>query len=393
MRILFFDWVSFADIDMAEAMRRLGHEILISDIQSDKKDVDEDYTLQCMKLFSENNVELVYTCNFAPTVAEACHRANIPYMSWVYDSPQVLLYHKTILYPTNYVFLFDSAQYIDLKSKGVDTVYFMPLAANVERVDEIAYDSENEKRFSCDVAFVGSLYNEEHNFFDRMDDKLSDYDRGYLEALMEAQMKVYGYYFIEDVLRGQDILGRVKKILPYNMGPSYFCTDEYLCGDYFLGRKLTSNERIRILKELGKRYNTNVYSTGDLSDIKGVNDMDVVEYFDEMPQAFRYAKINLNITLRTIRNGIPLRCFDIMGAGGFLLTNYQADFNGMFEDGIDYVSYESHEDMYAKIDYYLAHEEERKAIAKHGHDTVKQYHNYNVRIKEMFEVLKNARGS
>ena len=267
----------------------------------------------------------------------------------------------------------------------------MPLAANVERVDEIAYDPENEKKFSCDVAFVGSLYNEEHNFFDRMDDKLSDYDRGYLEALMEAQMKVYGYYFIEYVLRGQDILGRVKKILPYNMGPSYFCTDEYLCGDSFLGRKLTSNERIRILKELGKRYNTNVYSTGDLSDIKGVNDMDVVEYFDEMPQAFRYAKINLNITLRTIRNGIPLRCFDIMGAGGFLLTNYQSDFNGMFEEGIEYVSYESHEDMYAKIDYYLAHEDERKAIAKHGHDTVKQYHNYNVRIKEMFEVLKNAR--
>ena len=52
-----------------------------------------------------------------------------------------------------------------------------------------------------------------------------------------------------------------------------------------------------------------------------------------MPLVFQNSKINLNITLRSIKNGIPLRAIDIMGAGGFLLTNYQNDFGLHFTDG------------------------------------------------------------
>ena len=44
-----------------------------------------------------------------------------------------------------------------------------------------------------------------------------------------------------------------------------------------------------------------------------------------MPYVFRNSRINLNITLRSIKSGIPLRCMDIYGAGGFLLSNYQTD--------------------------------------------------------------------
>lgn len=60
---------------------------------------------------------------------------------------------------------------------------------------------------------------------------------------------------------------------------------------------------------------------------------------------FKYSKINLNITLRSIRNGIPLSCNGYKGAGGFLLTNYQNDFAMHFVDGEDYVSYSDREDM------------------------------------------------
>ena len=65
--------------------------------------------------------------------------------------------------------------------------------------------------------------------------------------------------------------------------------------------------------------------------------MGEVHYMYEMPLVFKCSKINLNITLRSIRNGIPLRAMDIMGAGGFLLTNHQNDFAMHFVDGEDYV--------------------------------------------------------
>ena len=104
-----------------------------------------------------------------------------------------------------------------------------------------------------------------------------------------------------------------------------------------------------------------------------------------MPLVFKRSKINLNITLRGIRSGVPLRAFDIMGAGGFLLSNFQADYLDMFVPGEDFVYYESKEDLLQKIDYYLTHEEERAAIARNGHDKVAAAHTYRHRVREMLE--------
>ena len=46
---------------------------------------------------------------------------------------------------------------------------------------------------------MGSIYNEEHNFYDRLDG-ISDFTRGYLESIMAAQQKVYGSFFLEELL-------------------------------------------------------------------------------------------------------------------------------------------------------------------------------------------------
>ena len=75
-----------------------------------------------------------------------------------------------------------------------------------------------------------------------------------------------------------------------------------------------------------------------------------------------------------------------MGAGGFLLTNYQADFLDYFTPGQDYVYYESEQDLVDKTVYYLTHEEERVAIAQNGYQKVKQFHSFSDRLALMLEV-------
>lgn len=60
-----------------------------------------------------------------------------------------------------------------------------------------------------------------------------------------------------------------------------------------------------------------------------------IDYMKEMPVMFANSKVNLNITLRNIRTGIPLRALDIMGAGGFLLTNYCYELSEYMNDGDD----------------------------------------------------------
>ena len=90
----------------------------------------------------------------------------------------------------------------------------------------------------------------------------------------------------------------------------------------------------------------------------------------EMPKIFHLSKINLNLTSKPIRTGLPLRIWDILSAGGFLLTNYQEEIPEYFEIGKDLEVYTSQEELLQKIDYYLTHEEERSHIAQNGYNKI-----------------------
>lgn len=117
----------------------------------------------------------------------------------------------------------------------------------------------------------------------------------------------------------------------------------------------------------------------------GVKNHGPVDYYNEMLAVFGRSKINLNITLRSIKTGIPLRVMDIMGSGGFLLTNYQAELSEYFEPDVDFVYYNDYRNLQDKADYYLTHEKERKEIAANGCQKVCREHTYINRIRKMTE--------
>ena len=136
---------------------------------------------------------------------------------------------------------------------------------------------------------------------------------------------------------------------------------------------------------LSGRYDVKLYTTEETPNLPNVKNMGEVNPYTEAPLCYAGAKLNLNISLRSIVNGIPLRCFDIMGCGGFLMTTYQADFLSFFTPDEDYVYYDSYEDLMNKCEYYLSHEKERLEIARNALEKVKQYHTYDARVDEMFK--------
>ena len=163
-------------------------------------------------------------------------------------------------------------------------------------------------------------------------------------------------------------------------------TKHYVYANYFLARKVTQNERFEILKAVSDHFTTKLYTHNPTPELPDVINKGPIDFYDNMPYVFKCSKINLNITLRSIKSGIPLRCMDIMGAGGFLLTNYQADFLEYFTPDKDFVYYESIDDLIRKCDYYIKHEDERKAIALNGYNKVKEFHNYKVRLNDIFKI-------
>ena len=291
---------------------------------------------------------------------------------------------------SNHIFLFDSAQYLELKNGGIDTVYYMPLAANTDRLDKLTLNENIHHVFDSDISFVGSMYNEKGNFYDRIYDKLAPWARGYLDAIIAAQQNVYGMNFLEDMLSGTPdtnrILGELMRVEPYTPNADGIETPAYTYANYFLARKVAQNERTALLSAVSEHFTTKLYTHNKTPDMPHVINQGAIDFYDNMPYVFKCSKINLNITLRSIKNGIPLRCMDIMGAGGFLITNFQADFLNHFTPDVDYVYFESKDDLINKCDYYLKHDDERMTIAENGHKKVQQFHNYRIRLEEIFEM-------
>lgn len=94
----------------------------------------------------------MFTSNYFPVVADACHEVNIPYISWCYDSPLVLTFSKTVFYPTNFIFIFDSKMVADLQNLGVKQVFYMPMAVN-PTAEQITHNIGTEKADRCRYFF------------------------------------------------------------------------------------------------------------------------------------------------------------------------------------------------------------------------------------------------
>ena len=106
-----------------------------------------------------------------------------------------------------------------------------------------------------------------------------------------------------------------------------------------------------------------------------------------MPKVFHLSKINLNMTIKPIQTGLPLRIFDIMGCGGFVMTNYQSEIEDLFEIGTDLETYASLDELIEKCDFYLKHDDIRTKIAQTGYNKVLNHHTYQHRITEMLKMV------
>ena len=166
-------------------------------------------------------------------------------------------------------------------------------------------------------------------------------------------------------------------------------TPEWAFANYYLGMRVTEQERKHILEAMGKKYDVALYTGSKASDLKGVRNMGSAEYYNEAPFAIKCAKINLNVTLRSIQTGIPLRIMDIMGCGGFVLSNYQEDLCAEFVADEDFVFYESVDDAVEKAGYYLEHDQERRRIAENGYRKVRSKHNYERKCRQILKAVMN----
>lgn len=385
MNILFLEWKSYCVPDMSDAFRQYGHQVDIITCPEMTQRNHPDFEKKFLKLLSQKSYDLIFTFNYFPIVSQNCNKFHLTYVSWVYDNPLITLYSYTVINPCNYIFVFDYHTYEEFHKQGISTIHYLPLCANPARLNKKVTNTI----FNCAVSFVGSLYTENRQrLYDRLEN-LDDYHKGYIDALTFVQSRISGYFFLEDFLT-KDLIDALTNAYPVTPNTDGAESAAYIYSQYFLGRKATSIERHDLLDALSQKFPVTVYTHERPLDLPATIYGGKIDYYDSMPYVFRQSRINLNITLKTIQTGIPLRAWDILGCGGFLLSNYQEELCSYFIPGEDFVYYESIEDAVEKVHYYLEHEKERMEICQNGLKKVASNHTYYDRTGDMLKIIHTS---
>lgn len=380
MKLLLYDMGSYTYQDFLYYLQKAGHSCKTVYYHFPDKFEDDFFVHRFSGYLTEDSFDAVISVNFFPLVAQLCDKYHVKYISWCYDSPLEDKLKEAFSYETNYIFLFDRIEAAQYRAQGYTRVFHLPLAVNTARLDSLTYSPAQIAAYRADISFVGHLYDSP---LDTLLYSADEYTKGYIEGILQAQLRIYGYYFLDDLI-SDDLLKNLNDSFQKIGQTSVSLNRRGL--SFAIASQITHLERTFLVEQMGELYHTHYYSTRPYSFSTPVKSCGPVKYHTEMPGVFRYSRLNLCPTLKSIQSGIPLRCLDIMGARGALLSNFQPELAEYFENEKDLIMYDSMEDAFAKADFYLKHEDLRKEIAQNGYRRVCQDFSYPDRIRQMFEV-------
>ncbi|MCR5451530.1 MAG: DUF3880 domain-containing protein [Lachnospiraceae bacterium] len=382
-RILLYRWNAYNYLDICETFSLMGYEI--DEVRFEPESYDEDkefYDILKNKILTTSYL-FAFSVNYFPIISNVCDEYGLPYLCWTCDNPLISMYHKSVFNSVNHIFTFDKTNLIEFKRMGVKNIYYLPLAVDSGRIQSILTVADDLYEYQNEISFVGSLY--EKNSYDSMESVLPDYLRGYFEGIMEVQSDLYGTNILENALT-EDILKELDKYYTLEKSADSFSSLQLIFSTTVLGFKTAEIQRKRELLKLSRINDVSLYSNSDATDLITVNSKGSLDYYSEMPKVFNQSRINLNFTIPNIKTGIPLRVWDILGSGGFCLTNYQAELSDYFKDGQDLAWFYGTEDLIEKAKWYLAHDSERRRIAHSGFNKTRE-HNYMKRLDQMLTTV------
>lgn len=384
-KILVYKWGSVSEPLFCEALKQLDREYTEFSMEMKNYHADAAFAQAFIQMLHSEPVEAVFSYDYFPLISMICELNQIPYLSWIYDCPQYTLLSKTLTNACNYIFCFDREYAGYLSALGAKHCYHYPLAVDMGWYERAKVQG-GQATYSCDISFVGNLYNGEKNRFRQAE--LSPYIAGVAEGIIGSQLLIYGTNFVAEALP-EAVVEEIAEVCKLSLGAEYHFDVRGLVADV-LNMEVSARERERVLSVVTDLCPVRLYTGSELPKTLSGKQLDVRGYADyqsEVPLIFHNSKINLNITSKTITSGIPQRIFDILGCGGFCLTNYQPEVAEYFADGEELVMYTDMADLAAKVDYYLEHEEERCRIAENGYRKVKEQFGLAERVDGMFSAL------
>ena len=421
MNIIIHRYNSICEPDYIRAFKTIGLDVIEDTEEMVNKSISAQRRVDTMaELILTHRPLFVFSINYFPYISMVCEKLHATYVSVSVDCPVDEIYDISIRNSCNRIFLFDMAQYLSVKDENPTGIFHLPLGVDAERIDgEIGdFKPESEKcstdltdsdasdskilrsaqndsnvnfSYNYDISFIGSLYNEKDHYANLA---LPEAERARFNDMIDGQFPTPGLSLIKEKLTAKD--AEVFKKLDPDFPDSKYCIhnmDITHITDHYLSYHLTHMDRVILLNHLAKElpeYKVHLFTRSNTDELKNVVCHGGVSSHVEMPRIFRTSRININTTMRAIRTGLPQRIWDVLGSGGFLLTNAQTEIPEFLQIGTHLDVYETKEELTEKCRYYLTHDDERREIAMNGYQTVKKDHTVLNRVISMISIISNG---
>jgi spore maturation protein CgeB len=303
--------------------------------------------------------DLLFTVNHLyidTKVISLLWKKRVPLVSWFFDASYLRyiiknglsLYEKKL----SLFFIWDKSWVGKIKEIGIDA-FHLPFAT-----DPDVFTIQDIDGYVCDVSFAGiSMFQHYRNYCCWSPE---------LRELVELQVE-NPLLYMEDI---RDTFYKVEEIRKMEIQQ--------------LEEAAASLYRKRMIEALS---GYKIYVYGDegwkslLDKDKGVHFMGTINDRKLLSLLYNRSRINLNLTKPQSKSGLNMRVFDILGAGGFLLSDYRREMVELFELGSEVVCFRSKSELLELVSYYLDRPKERDRVRMKGRERVIREHKYEDRIE------------
>lgn len=336
----------------------------------------------------ENKIDFLISVYFIMNAAMAAYKTNIRYISIIWDAPYVGVYNPLGRLNNVWLSSFDKLERERYLMKGIKNVLYQPLSVNRDLVEEWDRDIQDvlQGNYIHDISFVGRLYDK--NTYDERIEMIPKVMRHYFDSIFEeAAFKWDGINRVYGTTTNE-IWKYIEVVCPEFKLVNRMDIEDARCFEMTcLVKKIANIERVAVLNMLAEKYSVALYTDSESAKtvLRNVELRPPVIMGKAAAMVYAGSKINLNISLKGMEGGTPLRIMDIMAAGGFVLSSYCPEMAELFEEDKEIVMFKTPEELVEKVDYYLCHDRERKQIAEAGHKKVMTCYTYEKKLKQLME--------
>lgn len=359
----------FIQREIMRAFEQLGWQMTTVQLRP-----EEGYVERLLTAILTSQPDMLFTVNHigfdsGGVVASIIDQVELPTVSWFVDSPAyIILNAPGAVSPLITTPVWERAEIATLTDLGFENVFHLPLATDPVLMGRSAETS----RFQ--VGFVGNSMIEPALRWKEMAPSWADKST---EIALSA----------DRLLRARSNQPDPKR-LPNWLSPSERLN---LCSAAVL--EATRIYRRNSLNALADKKLTVWGDAGWAGYLaSGIDVRGGIEYYGELPIVYASTLVNLNFTSFQMPSAINQRVFDAPIAGGFLLTDDQADLNELFASD-EVATFSSIPELQEKSDYYLKHPADGTRIKQKAADRILAEHTYKQRISRIIKSVQASYGS